>query len=208
MVREQSSWGDTDPFCCGQCRSLSEPETPPNSTILVNAKNQAGDQVSLPSSPQEKDENPPYRPVGELGQTEDTDSSCTAAPVTGETGGVEAIHSPEYHGLGNAKHLGGKHLRQTKATVMGGVAERPTCLPSAAVAAEFSKHLHDVDKYPLDWVRLCRFARFLTVNGLLREAYEVRGTGTQRRSGQIVQVIVCCRGYTRIEMNGMIPQLS
>lgn len=43
-----------------------------------------------------------------------------------------------------------------------------------AVVGEFSRHLHEVDKYPLDLPRLCRFAQFLTENGLLREAFEVR----------------------------------
>lgn len=42
------------------------------------------------------------------------------------------------------------------------------------VVGEFSRHLHEVDKYPLDLPRLCRFAQFLTENGLLREAFEVR----------------------------------
>ena len=49
-----------------------------------------------------------------------------------------------------------------------------------AVAADFAAQLHGVDKYPLDLARLCRFALFLTENGLLREAYEVRAAAVAR----------------------------
>lgn len=50
---------------------------------------------------------------------------------------------------------------------------RRVLLRSASVAAEFTKHLHDVNKHPLDLPRLCRLAQFLINNELDREAYEV-----------------------------------
>lgn len=51
------------------------------------------------------------------------------------------------------------------------------------VAADFSAHLHGVDKYPLELARLCRFAQFLAENNLLREAYEVSsGCGNVARA--------------------------
>lgn len=169
VVREQSSWGDTDPFCCGKCQSPNEPTSPPNNTILlVDPENRGDDEVSMPYLHKGSwEENLEKSPLGDLERNGDSDSCCVAATAIGETTGEPVNRSAESRGHD------GEILQQEETTVTGRGTRRMSP-SSVAFAAEFSTHLHGVDKYPLDFVRLCRFAQFLTGFGVLREAYEVR----------------------------------
>lgn len=47
---------------------------------------------------------------------------------------------------------------------------------SAPNAADFEAHIRSLDRHPLDFARLCRFAQFLTEKGLLAEAREVKSS--------------------------------
>lgn len=174
VVREQSSWEDTDPFYCGQCQSLHNPTSPPYNTIPVDPENRGEDRVSTPSPPQGTwEENLGNSPQDHLEQTGCSDSCCLAGPAMGETTGKIASLPVESRGHGK--------VRLDDAMVTGRETRRPSP-PSVAIAAEISTHLHKVDKYPLDCARLCRFAQFLTDNGLLGEAYEVRREDALRGS--------------------------
>lgn len=206
VVREQESWeNDVDPFCCDACyRSplAGEFTTPPvdhddnleydtveigNLGVGLSSSHHTASEASVGS-----ENNIPVAGI-HLKIFHDDD----APEIYGEqlsrrlmaSGTVEGNQKSRCSGVDSLPG-GGTKSKKIKMEAGENFYNRGEgTMPSRKgnAAAAFAAHLHGVDMYPLELARLCRFAQFLTGNGLLREAYEVfsgkgeRGRGVEAR---------------------------
>lgn len=198
VVREQLSRAETNPFFCGECNSLHRLRIPPpGMSIAEDPRSGKGDSnFIVPLKARRLTDHCEGRgstPVGGHSSTEKTNRAMNKPPYMTADHQRTAVHSADATRRRAVTTLRGNDdevpLKEKSPTVVNKVGPRRALPPFAAVAAEFSSHLHNVDKYPLDLVYLCRFALFLTENALLREAYEVSGTGRLQGSAYVTKAL-------------------